>query len=63
MPTYTKYSWFYYERDDQFDYLFESLNIKGQRERKLQENLKKIKERLKLKKAKRVAQPVHEPQP
>ncbi len=57
VPTYTKYSWHYYEREDQFEDLFESLNIKGQRERKLQENLKKIKERLKLKRAKRVAKP------
>lgn len=50
-----RYSWFYYEREDQFEDLFESLNLKGQRERKLQENLKKIKDRLKLKKPKRVA--------
>lgn len=50
-----RYSWFYYEREDQFEDLFESLNLKGQRERKLQENLKKIKDRLKLKKPKRAA--------
>ena len=31
------------------------MNVKGQRERKLQENLKKIKDRLKLKRPKRVA--------
>lgn len=55
LETKTRYSWFYYEREDQFEDLFESLNLKGQRERKLQENLKKIKDRLKLKKAKRVA--------
>jgi len=53
--TETRYSWYYYEREDQFEDLFESLNLKGQRERKLQENLKKIKDRLKLKKPKRVA--------
>lgn len=53
-PTKTVFSWHYYEREDQFEELFESLNIKGQRERKLQENLKKIKDRLKLKKPKKV---------
>lgn len=51
----TIYSWHYYEREDQFEGLFDVLNLKGQRERKLQENLKKIKDRLKLKKAKKVA--------
>lgn len=55
VPTEVHYSWFYYEREDQVEDLLESLNIKGQRERKLQENLKKIKERLKLKKGKRVS--------
>ena len=35
VQTTTVYSWFYYEREDQFDQLFESLNLKGQRERKL----------------------------
>lgn len=54
-PTETVFSWHYYEREDQFEDLFECLNLKGQRERKLQENLKKIKDRLKLKKAKKVA--------
>ena len=54
VETETRYSWFYFEREDQFEDLFESLNLKGQRERKLQENLKKIKDRLKLKKSKRV---------
>lgn len=53
-PTETVFSWHYYEREDQFEDLFESLNLKGQRERKLQENLKKIKDRLKLKKAKKI---------
>ena len=55
VPTKTVYSWYYYEREDQFDNLFDCLNLKGQRERKLQESLKKIKDRLKLKKAKKVA--------
>ena len=35
VPTETVFSWHYYEREDQFDELFESLNLKGQRERKL----------------------------
>ena len=35
VETKTVYSWFYYEREDQFDQLFDSLNLKGQRERKL----------------------------
>lgn len=35
VETKTRYSWFYYEREDQFEDLFESLNLKGQRERKL----------------------------
>ena len=55
VPTEVHYSWHYYEREDQVEELFESLNIKGMRERKLQENLRKVKERLKLKKAKKVA--------
>ena len=53
VPTKTVFSWHYYERDDQFDQLVECLNIKGQREKKLQENLRKVKDRLKLKKAKK----------
>ena len=55
VPTEVHYSWHYYEREDQVEELFDSLNIKGMRERKLQENLRKVKERLKLKKAKKVA--------
>ena len=46
--TETKYSWFYYETEDQLEELMQSLNPKGIRERKLQENIKKIKDRLKL---------------
>ena len=54
VPTEIHYSWHYYEREDQIEELFESLNIKGIRERKLQENMRKVKDRLKLKKAKKV---------
>ena len=50
-----KYQWNYYDEEDSFDALVESLNPRGIRERKLQENLKKIKDRMKLKKAKKVA--------
>ena len=53
VPTYTRYYWAYYEREDQFDELLESLNIKGHREKKLQEGLRKIRDRLKLKKPKK----------
>ena len=45
--------WYYYDEEGQFDALTNSCNIKGIRERKLQENLKKLKERMKLKKGKR----------
>ena len=33
--TETKYSWFYYENEDQLEELMQSLNPKGIRERKL----------------------------
>ena len=55
VKTVTKYSWHYYEREEQVDMLIESLNPKGQREKKLQENLRKVRDRLKLKKTKKVA--------
>lgn len=45
-----RYHWFYYEDEEQVDGLLDCLNPKGMRERKLQENLKKIRELLKLKK-------------
>lgn len=51
----TKHHWFYYEDEESFDGLVESLNPKGVRERKLQENLRKLKEKLKLKKPKRAS--------
>ena len=52
--TETKYHWFYYEDEDQFEALLQGLNPKGLKERKLQEGLRKIKERLKLQKPKKV---------
>lgn len=54
-PTQYNYRWVYYDEEDEFDKLVEACNIKGIRERKLQENLRKIKERLKLKKSKKAS--------
>ena len=45
--------WFFYDEEVQFYKLLESCNIKGIRERRLNENLRKIAERLKLKKMKK----------
>ena len=47
------FAWYYYDEEDEFDKLMEACNIKGIRERKLQENLRKIKDRLKLKKSRK----------
>ena len=49
-PIEPRYHWFYYEEEDEFEKLIEACNTKGIRERKLQENLKKIRDRLKMKK-------------
>lgn len=48
-----KYVWFFIDDEDQFDQLFDSLNLKGIREKKLLENLKKIRIVLKMKKGKK----------
>ena len=50
-----KFTWFYIEDEEKYEQLVESLNPKGVREKKLQENLKKIKNHLKLKKPKKTA--------
>lgn len=50
-----KFVWFYIEDEDKFEQLVESLNPKGIREKKLQENLKKIRVHLKLAKTKKSA--------
>ena len=50
-----EYEWGYIDDEDTFEMLIESLNTKGVRERKLQENLRKIKDRLKMRKAKKSA--------
>jgi hypothetical protein len=47
------FRWFYYDEEEEFEKLLEGCNIKGIRERKLQENLRKIKDRIKLKKSKK----------
>lgn len=49
-------SWHYIDEEAKFDQLVESMNAKGIRERKLLEGLKKCKDRMKLKKAKKVVQ-------
>jgi len=46
--------WFYLDEEDKFDALIESMNPKGLRERKLLENLRKCRDRLKLKKTKKI---------
>lgn len=55
--TETKYRWFYYEDEDQVEALLAALNPKGLKERKLQEGLRKITERLKLQKPKKAKAP------
>jgi len=50
----TSYEWYFIEEEEKFDQLFESLNLKGTREKKLQEGLKKIKSTIKLKKPKKL---------
>mmetsp|Transcript_2953 Transcript_2953/g.2783 ORF Transcript_2953/g.2783 Transcript_2953/m.2783 type:complete len:93 (+) Transcript_2953:2141-2419(+) len=51
-PEEPRYRWFYYDEEDQFNNLVDACNQKGIRERKLQDNLKRIAERMKLKKSK-----------
>ena len=48
-------TWYYLDSEEKFEQLLEALNPKGIRERKLIENLRKCKERLKLKRAKKPA--------
>ena len=53
LPPFPDFKWFYYDEEAQFYKLLESCNIKGVRERRLNENLRKVAERLKLKKMKK----------
>lgn len=48
-----QFNWFFYDDEDEFEKLIESCNIKGIRERKLQENLRKIRDRIKLRKSRK----------
>jgi hypothetical protein len=48
--------WAFLDEDESLDQYYDSLNAKGIREKKLQENHKKIKALLKLKKPKKLAQ-------
>lgn len=48
-----KFTWYYIEEEEKYEQLVESLNPKGVREKKLQENLRKIKNHLKLIKTKK----------
>lgn len=50
-----KIYWQYIDEEEKFDQLIESMNPKGIRERKLLEGLRRCRDRLKLKKAKKVA--------
>lgn len=47
--------WGFIDEEEAFEQLLESLNARGIREKKLQENLKKIRNQLKMKKAKKPA--------
>jgi hypothetical protein len=46
--------WMYIDEDDKFEVLVESMNARGVRERKLLDSLKKCKDRLKLRKTKKL---------
>ena len=47
------YTWYFIDEEEQFEKLIEACNIKGIRERRLQENLRKLRDRLKLKKTRK----------
>ena len=47
------FKWYYYDQEEEFERLVDECNLKGIRERKLQENLRKIRDRLKLKKSRK----------
>lgn len=48
-----KYKWFFIDKEDHFEQFFDSLNLKGIREKKLIESLKKVRLSLKMKKSKK----------
>ena len=45
------FNWYFYDSDEELEKLIETLNPKGIRERKLQENLRKLKEKSKFRKS------------
>jgi hypothetical protein len=47
------FKWFFVDEEEKFDQLFESFNLKGIREKKLVESLKKIRQSIKMKKSKK----------
>lgn len=51
------YNWYFIDEEEDFETLIESLNAKGIHEKKLIENLKKIRQQLKLKKVKKANSP------
>lgn len=51
------FNWYFIDEEDDFEVLIESLNAKGIHEKKLIENLKKIRFQLKLKKVKKANTP------
>jgi len=55
--------WFYYENVAEIEALYHALNPKGIRERKLKENLNKIMDKLKVKKAKKEEDKKEETEP
>ena len=57
-----KFTWYYIEDEEKYEQLVESLNPKGIREKKLQENLRKIKNHLKLKKTKKQTEKSDKPE-
>ncbi len=57
-----KFTWYYIEDEEKYEQLVESLNPKGFREKKLQENLRKIKNHLKLKKTKKQTEKSDKPE-
>lgn len=63
VPTKTEYSWFYYDNDlEVFTLTEKCLNVKGTREKQLQQALRGVRDRLKLKKV-ALPKPVEAQQP
>lgn len=52
------YTWYFIDEEEQFEKLIEACNIKGIRERRLHESLRKLRDRLKLKKTRKPKQVV-----